>query len=91
MVGTSASTFLFGVTLTQFYTYFSNFKKDSFISDCIGHYVCCGCVTHNLLWLWFVKHYGEKGSVLESPWSFAVGPILCRIAAFVVQIFYPHK
>ncbi|KAI8457058.1 hypothetical protein BY996DRAFT_4578848 [Phakopsora pachyrhizi] len=96
IVGTSASTFLFGITLTQCYTYFSNFKKDRasyqialvilLVVD-VSHTIFCQIT----LWLWFVMHYGEKGSVSESPWSFAVGPILCGIAAFVVQIFYAHR
>jgi len=96
IVGTALSTFLLGVTLTQCYTYFANFKTDRaayrwavwilLLID-ISHTVCCQIT----LWIWFVAHYGEPASIIRAPWSFAVDPVMCGIVAFVVQLFYAHR
>jgi len=96
VVGTAVSTFLFGVTMAQVYTYFVNFKTDRpiyrysvialFILD-----VLHTAFSQFTLWEWFVAHYGDPGSVIKSPWSFAMSPVMCGLAAFVVQIFYAHR
>lgn len=96
IVGTAVSTFLFGVTLSQVYTYFSTFKSDRalyrwavvglFIVDVL--HTAFSQVT---LWQWFVTHYGEPQAILKAPWSFAMSPVLTGISAFVVQLFYAHR
>ncbi|KAH9464777.1 hypothetical protein MJO28_001514 [Puccinia striiformis f. sp. tritici] len=96
VVGTAVSTFLFGITMAQVYTYFSNFKNDRPIYrySVIGLFVLD--VLHTAfsqvtLWQWFVAHYGEPAAVVKAPWSFAMSPVMCGLAAFVVQIFYAHR
>ncbi|OAV93449.1 hypothetical protein PTTG_01606 [Puccinia triticina 1-1 BBBD Race 1] len=96
VVGTAVSTFLFGVTLAQVYTYFSNFKTDRaihrysvialFVLDIL--HTAFSQVT---LWQWFVAHYGDPTAVIKAPWSFAMSPVMCGLAAFAVQIFYAHR
>ncbi|EFP86988.2 hypothetical protein PGT21_031868 [Puccinia graminis f. sp. tritici] len=96
VVGTAVSTFLFGITLAQVYTYFSNFKTDRPIHrySVIGLFILD--VLHTAfsqvtLWQWFVAHYGDPTAVVKAPWSFAMSPVMCGLAAFVVQIFYAHR
>ncbi|KAH9464776.1 hypothetical protein Pst134EB_004288 [Puccinia striiformis f. sp. tritici] len=82
--------------MAQVYTYFSNFKNDRPIYrySVIGLFVLD--VLHTAfsqvtLWQWFVAHYGEPAAVVKAPWSFAMSPVMCGLAAFVVQIFYAHR
>ncbi|PLW08779.1 hypothetical protein PCANC_17357 [Puccinia coronata f. sp. avenae] len=96
VVGTAVSTFLFGVTLAQVYTYFSNFKTDRPIYrySVIGLFildVLHTAFSQYTLWHWFVAHYGDPTAVVKSPWSFSMSPVMCGLAAFVVQIFYAHR
>ncbi|MBW0502245.1 hypothetical protein O181_041960 [Austropuccinia psidii MF-1] len=96
IVGTAFSTFLFGITLAQTYTYFTTFRKDQpvyrwaviglLVVD-ILQTICCEIT----LWLWFVVDYGATTSALRFPWSFALSPLLCGIATFVVQLFYAYR
>jgi len=96
VVGTAVSTFLFGVTMAQVYTYFSNFKTDRPIYRYLVISLFIIDILHTVfsqvtLWEWFVAHVGDPGFVIKAPWSFAMSPVMCGIAAFVVQIFYAHR
>jgi len=96
VIGTAVSTFLFGVTMAQVYTYFSNFKTDRPIYRYLVISLFIIDILHTVfsqvtLWEWFVAHVGDPGFVIKAPWSFAMSPVMCGIAAFVVQIFYAHR
>jgi len=96
VVGTAVSTLLCGVTLTQAFTYFTRFELDrpiyrwavvSLLAIDIIHTALCWVT----LWLWFVRHFGEATEVAVSPWSFAVDPVMCGMAAVIVQVFYAYR
>ncbi|KAJ6460894.1 hypothetical protein C8R45DRAFT_1028508 [Mycena sanguinolenta] len=98
LVGSSLSTWLFGVCTTQFVTYFSSARRarDSFTvralvvwEFCLS--VFCTATSIYFVWLYLVDNYFNPSFLESAPWPLTAVPILSGLAACPVQIFMAFR